>query len=251
MKKIQDKQIEINYSFSLFSLIRRFAGVAIIIVLALLLFRKSNKYEELLQLNEVVTDSLKISKNKNGEYVAKISAFETKRTEDFIKFATKDSAVLALQQEVKDMKRYLKKQGSVTNFTTNTGVDVTAETEVIPTDEPNFPTYKSKFNLDGWVYGQSVATKDSTTLDLKIKNDYTLVIGREPQGFLGLGKPKTFAQVTNKNPYTETQSLRTYQVTLPKPKKFSVGPFVGYGVGSDFKFEPFIGVGVQYNLINF
>ena len=54
----------------------------------------------------------------------------------------------------------------------------------------------------------------------------------------------------NENPYSETKSLRTYQV-IKKDKKFSVGPFIGYGIGTNFIFQPSIGVSVQYNIIRF
>lgn len=253
MKKIKDKQIKIDYSFSLFSFIRRFSGLAIILVLAWFLFKKSSKYEELLQLNEVVTEELQISKNEKGELVAKIGAFETQRTEDFIKFATKDSLTLELQKEVKNMRKYLKKQGSVTQFSSEGNVQTTTDTEV-QTDPSGNPVYLSNFNLDGWVFGSSKATKDSTFYDISYKDNYSLTIGRDPQGFLGLGKSKPFAEVTSSNPYNVVKTLKTYQVSLPKPKRFSIGPNVSLTPSIEngsIKIKPTIGVGVQYNLLKF
>ena len=249
---MKNREIKVNYTFSLYSLIRRGLGIGIIILLISLYTSNRFALQEQITLNEALQDTVQVWKGKDGLNRAKITVLETRDSEDFIKLATKDSAVLALQQEVKDMKRYLRRQGSVTNFDSNTDIDTSSPTEVVDNpDKPEFPSYKSKFNLNGWVVGESFATVDSTFLDLKIKNSYSLTVGREPTGFLGLGKGTAFAQVRNDNPYSITSELRTYQVSLPPPKKFGIGVFVGYGISSDLKIGPLIGAGVSYNILRF
>lgn len=246
MKKIADKKINVNYSFSLFSLLRRGLGIIIIIVLATLLFNSNSRVDELLHNESVLSDSLKLERNEKGELVAKISAYKTQRTEDFIKFATKDSLTKELQKEVRSMKRYLKKQGSVTKFSTQTDIEASSKTEVSGTID--FPVYKSRFNLDNWIIGSTKATKDSTYVDFKVNNDYSLTIGIEPTGFLGLGKGKPFGQVTNKNPYSTVKTMRTYNVGLPRDKKWGLGVYGGY---DPITGKPTILVGGGYNFIKF
>lgn len=253
----KDKSIKIDFEFSLFSFIRRFAGIAIIVILATLYFNNRRELIEKSNLYDATQAQLETWIDKDGVNRAKIQSLETSNTKEFLKLATKDDAILELQASVKDMKRYLKKQGSVTNISTETDITTSAETEVIPNKiEPNFPIYKSNFNLLGnkgesWVFGKSIASKDSTSLDLKIKNKYSLTLGLEPTGFLGLGKGKPFADVKNFNPYSTTESLRTYQVSVPKSKRLGLGVTAAYGIGPNLQTGWFVGVGGSYQLIQF
>jgi len=246
---MKNKEINLSYSFSLYSLLRRGIGIAIIVILSSLLFNKNQDYNEILRLNEVATKELELSKNREGELVAKMESFETRKAEDFLKFATKDSLTRELQNEIKQMKRYLKRQGSVTNFSTEAKTETSAKTTIIK-DENGYPIYKSNFNLDGWVFGSSVATVDSTYYNIGYKDKYSLTIGTEPTGFLGLGKGKAFAQVTSSSPYNTVKTMKTYQVSLPKKKSFSLAPSVNYGVGLTGEQQITVGVSLQYNKLS-
>lgn len=223
-------------------------GVLVILLgLSLYFWKESiNSHKELQSLNEVLTDSLQITKNEKGELVATISAFETQRAKDFIRFKTTDSLTLELQKEVKEFSKYLKRNGGVTKFSTDTKVDTTVPTEVREVSG-EYPTYNSKFNLDNWVFGDVSAAKDSTRISLKVKNDYTVGFGREATGFLGLGKGRPFARVVNKNPYSETKTVISYSVSVPKIKRWGVGPFIGVDIAS----APRFGLAVSYDLIQF
>ena len=97
------------------------------------------------------------------------------------------------------------------------------------------------------VIGKVVASHDSTKLDLKIKNEYSIIIGEEKDGFL---KKKSFVEIINKNPYSMTESLRTYEVSQKK-KKFSIGPYIGYGIGVNFIPQATVGIGLTYSLFKF
>lgn len=260
MKLPKDKKIPvvINTEISLFKLIRRAVGIAIIVILATLLLNSRRELEEQIILQEAIHAELETWIDKDGVNRARIQSLETSNTKDFLKLTTKDSSIIALQKSVKSMEKYLKKQGSVTNFSTSTGIDTSAKTKVIENKvQPQFPIYWSDFNLQdkqgkSWVYGNSTATKDSTTLKLNVINDYSVTLGIEPTGFLGLGKGKPFGDVKNYNPYSVTEELRTYQVTIPKPKRFGVGPVVAYGFGTtSIKGQWFVGIGGSYQLIKF
>lgn len=242
--ELQNREIKINYSTSLYKIIGRAIGVITILVLASLLFYKNNQYAELQQNLSAANAELEISRNEKGQLVAKIESFQTQRAEDFLAFATRDSLTMELQKEVKEMKKYLRKQGSVTIFSTEGNAQVTTETEVVK-DSVGSPVYKSKFDLDGWVFGRSVATKDSTFYDIGYKDEYSLTIGIEPTGFLGLGKGTPFGQITSHNPYNTIKTMKVYQVGMPPRKNLSIGPSLNVGVDFTGKIYTTIGISIQ------
>ena len=231
--------------------------ICFLIFLIVVLFgiRKSNlrKIKEQANLLESLNSDLITWKDKDSLNKAKIEVIKTQKTKDFLNLKTKDSIIIELQNEVKENKKKLKQSGSsVTIFETKSDIKHKSETQVVARDTIKnyiFPEYKSNINLDEWVVGNVIANRDSTMLDIKIKNSYSIVIGSEKQGLFKKTKP--YVEVTNKNPFSETESLRTYQVSLPRQKRFSLGISVNYGIGKGFEFQPFVGIGIQYNLIRF
>lgn len=220
-------------------------GIIIIVVFAFLLFKSNNKYEELQGLNNANNQKIKTYRDNEGNFIAQITTYESQRVKDFLNFnAINDSLTLRLQEEIKKNKKLLDKQGSVTVIITKGEVETTTETEVTK-DEQGEVVYKSKFDLDGWVFGNSIATKDSTSYNIGYKDEYSIVVGREPTGLLGLGKGKPFAQVTSKNPYNTIKDMRVYQVSLPARKTLSIGPSLNVGVDFTGKIYTTIGVSVQ------
>ena len=215
-------------------------------------FQDRQKLKERENLEEALNAKLDLWKDKDNINHAKIQVLETRNTKDFLALKSNDSTVKELQKVVKEFGKYLKKQGSATVVTTSTDVNTSSGTEVsfLPGDSI-FPIYKSKFNLQGWVVGNTTASKDSTNLILSIKNEYAVVIGREKQGLFKPDKP--FVEVINKNPYTQVKSLRTYEVSLPSTKRWGIGPVgaIGIGLDKDPSLGIFIGLGVQYSLIKF
>ena len=233
--------------------------ISILLIVLILSIRKCSnyKYESKEQANLVssLNDTIKTWKDKNNLSHSKIEVIETINPNDFIKLKSKDEDIQKLQQLVSNYKSKLKKQGSATIFETTIEIEDKVTTKVDSIVYPKDglivkkPVYNSSFNLGGWVVGSTKATEDSTQISLKVRNEYSVIIGEESQGWFKSKKP--FVEIINQNPYSETKSLRTYQVQLPKPKYFGVGPIIGYGISTDFKFQPFIGIGVQYNLIKF
>lgn len=204
-------------------------------------------------------DTMTTYKNKYGQEVSRISLIQTERIKDFLAIESKDSIIQKLQREVKANKGRIKDNGSVTVITNTTDIDTSGATEITYRDTITindtvyiYPEYsfgiKSK-----WITANTKANKDSTYLDLSIENAYTVVLGSErPKGFKNLFKPKVaFAEVTNENPYTSTQTIRAYKVQAPKPKRLGIGFNVGYGLILNSKpiFRPYIGIGIQYNII--
>lgn len=214
--------------------------------------KANHNLKEQENLQEALNAQLETWKDKDSLNHAKIQVLETRNTRDFLALKTNDSLVMELQKTVKDFGKYLKKQGSATIVEASTDFSTSSETEIgiDPTDSL-YPTYKSYFNLDGWVIGESFATKDSTTLSMSINNKYSVIIGREGQTLFKPGKP--FVEVINENPYTQVKQMRTYQVSLPEVSRWGIGPVGAYGfsMGKTAQVAPFIGIGVQYSVIRF
>lgn len=230
-----------------------------------LLKQKNQTIEEKENLIVALTDTIEIRVNERGQQTAKVSQLQTARIKDFLKIKSQDSTIKRLQEEVSRNKSRLGESGSVTVFSTSTKSSTTVKTgsvsgkDTILVQVPGkpdtlkiYPEYKSSVVLGKWIDAQIKSNKDSTSLNLKVENEYTVVIGTEKvkgTGFLGIGsKHKAFSEVTNLNPYSSTQTLRTYSVLkTDKPKRISLGIQGGY---SPFNNRVYIGVGIQYNLIN-
>ena len=177
---------------------------------------------------------------------------ETSSAKEFTKLAINDSLVKELQLLVKDFKKQLKKSGSATIIKSTTIHDTIYKTkEVVIFKDSVGEFIRLPYNniiTNNWLAFNYSIRSDSTVYSIKVKNNYNVVIGKEKQGLFKPRKP--YAEVINLNPYTTTQALRTYQVSVPK-NKISIGPQVGYGITSDLKLQPYIGFGVQYNLMRF
>lgn len=213
-------------------------------------------FQEQESLNSVLADTLLNYKGKDGENRARISQFQTDKVSDFLKLKTKDEEVIYLQSQVKKYKKELGNSGSVTVVESEGDYAVTVPTVVKPTADPKFPTYEgdSKDKFGDWAHITSVSNKDSTSYTLKTKDKFTLVLGSEPTGFLGLGKRKPFADVTNENPYSTTKKLRSYEVTPERKGRFKVtaGGMGGFTfLNGQTGWGATLGIGVGYELFNF
>lgn len=213
---------------------------------------RGRKMEEGRQVVEAMHDQIVVWKDKDSINHAKISVIETARVTDFINIMIKDSTINYLQSVAEKYKSRLKSQGSVVVVEGSTSIDQSFETTIdsIPSlDNVVYPTYISEFNLDDWVSGKVVSNRDSTLINLQIKNRYSVIVGQEREGFFKPYRPTV--EVVNDNPYTETQSLRAYQVAQDKRKRITIAPSVNFGwdIYGDPHFT--LGVSVQPNFLNF
>lgn len=209
-------------------------------------------------LVESLNDSLKTVTNKDSSQTATISVLQSQNIKDFLTIATKDGQIKRLQDLVRANKTKLTKGSTATIVSTETKIKSTNPTAVTPRDtvvKDNivylYPQYITDINMGKWVTGEVVANRDSITLDLVIENDYDIIIG-ESGKFLSW-KKKPFVEITNHNPYTKTKVLRTYKVSTPPKRRAGIGAFAGYGLPliPNPKFSFMIGVGLQYNIIEF
>jgi hypothetical protein len=209
-------------------------------------------------MNQALGDSLKTWKDKEGNFKANITLLENENADYFTKWNTADSTVVKLQALVSQYKKQLAKKGSATIITTDADIQLTEPT-VVTRDSiaPCDPIYETKFEIFGtgkyektkWIWGVTKATKDSTQIGMRFHEEIDVVIGQEKTGFLGLGKPKSFAEVTLHNPYNKVSTLRSYSTTPLPAKKFGIGPTAAYGIGSGFIPQVFIGIGVNWNIL--
>lgn len=229
-----------------------------LVVLVLLLFRQCSsdaKHKAALKekdaLIEVLNDTIKYTRNRNGELTASIGVFRTARLNDFLSLQTKDKEITNLQNEVKAYKGRLKAGSSVTtaSLVTDDTLDIHTPPAIVKTDTVRkdslvylYPTYKD--SADNGI-SKVVATmgKDSSSFAIRVSNDLSLVVGED--------KGKPFVDFNVKNSKTTVTKLRSYQVSMPQPKRWGIGPQAGYGLGQGFKTQVYIGIGFQYNLIRF
>ena len=210
--------------------------VLIIIFVIFALKRCKNDIREFSNIDklETLTDSIKYYKDNYNVLHSRISIIEA---DNFTKIKSKDKDIQELQELVK---KYKNVQAATV---------IKTETKVVEkiVNKPIFDTvsretaYYSKFDLDGFVWGEIIAKKDSTDLILNIRNDFNIVSYYD--------KGKLILDVSDKNPYSITKSQRSY-INLPKQKRWGLGINAGYGV-SKSGLSPYIGLGVNYNLINF
>lgn len=253
MKKIKDKQIpiKIDTSFSLFRLIERVLLVGIIIFLWRMYSSEHDLFQEQKNLVEAANHTIRTWKSKDGKNMAKISVLETTNAKTLSDLQSTNQTINELKYLVQSNRKLLKKQGSASIIKSETNIDTTAVTKVEKDTISGYPIYKSSIT-DKWYSISSVATKDSTSYDFSSYSNLNLTIGLEKQGLFK--KPKPFAIANDDNPYTNIKDMRVYQVKLPKPKRFGIGPYGGYGLsvtGNEVKAGWQVGLGVSYDLIQF
>ena len=250
--------------------IYKVVSITIIVILVLLNLKSCKNTQDTKKdyVNTInaLPDTLTTYRNKDGMQVAKISLIETEKASQFLEIKSKDAVIVKLQEEVKKNEKRLGKSGSVTVITNTTEVKtvdttyITSKDTIVRNDTvfvyPEYSSFiKKGLRIDSsyWVTANVKANKDSTSFDIGIQNSYVIVLGREKaKGFKALFKPKVaFAEVTNENPYTSTKTIRSYQVKTPKPKRLGIGFHVGYGLVLDKVpiLRPYIGIGIQYNII--
>lgn len=200
---------------------RNEAYIAIIILIGILCglgycnHKSHKKINSLNTLYASVQDTLKSTLNNKGELESKISVITTENANIFIKLKSNDETIKNLQNQVKYYKNKLSNGSSVTVATTTTHIDtifINDINDVVFTCDT--PTYTTKLDdkFDGWITGKVIQSYDTCKINMDIKNDFSVIIGKE--------KGKTIAILTDKNPYTKTNNLRVYQVDKGKSNWF-------------------------------
>lgn len=207
---------------------------AIIIVVFCVKACNNNIRKENSKIIESLNDSISYYRDVEGILHSKISVIED---DYFLKLKLKDKEIVELQDLVKKYKNVK----SATIIKTETKIVEKIVNKTVLDTISNTPIYESSFNLKNYIWGNIVAKKDTTDIKINIKNDFNIVTYKE--------RGKLVLDVSDKNPYSVTKVQRNY-INLPKQKKFGLGVNAGYGI-SKSGLSPYIGLGVNYNLINF
>lgn len=185
-----------------------------------------------------LTEEVESVKNKLGEESYKVTTLESDNAELLEGIVAKDSTIARLQTLLSEYEDDIDDGGSVTVIHDTVYVD-----KVIAISDSNTFNYKDNWiTLDGKV-------GDSLQFNLGIKNDYSVVIGYESNGFWKTKTPYTL--VTNRNPYSEITSIKSFNVVVPQPK-WSLGVTGGYGIiYNQGTLVPGVGVmfGLNYRLL--
>ena len=210
--------------------------ILILISLTMKTCSQNNTIKEKDSLINSLNDTVKIWKDKQNISHTKSQIIETSNVKDFLEIKNLKNENKILQEEVLKYKSKIKKGGSVTVATTNVNTKISSKSKIIDStfiiEDKKYPIYTSNFNKNEWIKGTVKAGPDSIIIDpLKIKIEQTFIIGEDRTGFLGLGRPKPFIEVVNKNPYAETEKLKTYQVDIKSKNKnktwFIIGTVMG------------------------
>lgn len=219
------------------------------LIVALLWFHscKTNKLNQEIALSKAASDTLIKKRNSDGSQTATIELMQADNIEMFLDLKSKDSIIKKLQDEVRKNKSKIRDGGSITIVDSETTYSSTTTSTVSfnPGDSCN-PIYSSSSMDSTWIKYSIRASKDSTLFKLKVKNRYSILIGREKIGFM---KYRPIVEVTNQNPYTDTKSLRAFEVKDTRPKqRISLGIQAGYGITLK-GLSPYIGLGANFKIL--
>ena len=206
---------------------------------------------------------LEIERNKNGSLTAKIATMELSDADMLLDIKSKDESIIQLQNIIKQKNKLNKKLDDALALQTQIYIDFkdSVNTNQVIGDttigDTTFQTYKRNFALyndfdsndtTAWVFGSVTLGKMIFEMDLNIKNKYDVSIGRERKNMFSPWQ--MFADITTYNPYDNITKVRSYSKQKMRPKRFGVGVTVGGGFVNG-GFGPFIGIGVNYNFIEF
>lgn len=217
------------------------------VIILLLWFHgcEAKNFKEQISMLEAANDTLVKKRNEDGSQKATIQLLQADKVKDLLKLKSNDETIKQLQAEVKANKRKIQDGGSVTIFTTTTSYSAVANTSVEPNGDSCNPIYLSS-KRDEWVKWSTIANSINTTLDLKVTNAYSVIIGREKVGFM---KYKPIVEVVNKNPYSDITSLRAFEIKETK-RRWTIGVQATIGLNvMTMKPGLVVGVGTSYKLL--
>ena len=120
----------------------------------------------------------------------------------------------------------------------------------VTADEANNKVWQwEKQYASGSTIKATMSEKDSVLIpEVDVKLQVTDYVDKG-----GLFKPKKYyTDIYSPDQNITINGLKTYRKeVLIKPKRVGIGVQFGYGLSSDFKIAPYVGVGISYNLISF
>lgn len=183
------------------------------------------KYNELKNLYSIINDTTFKWKDKYNREHFQVQILTVSNETNFEEIKTKDSIIIALRNLVKT-KTNEKKDVDVAMIVYNQTINHLKDSinNIISghtlKNDTLYPIYTKNYQDSGnWIKGTIILGINKFELTQHIRNHYDFTLGKEidKKGFLTFGKTyKTYAEIINFNPYTETQIMKVYQRTETK-----------------------------------
>lgn len=211
-----------------------FAGIAIVY------FLTKTDVVKTLPKNEYLTKKIETYKDKLGETHTAVTGIKTNDKSQFY------------QAEIDQLKKQLgvKEDEIVAMTDLNARLVDSVKLAKISVDEANNKLWEWKKEYkSGSKVEAKMSEKDSvlqlTNVDIKVKTNetYERRLFRADKYSIDFFSP-------DQNIYFD--GVRVYRKeTIIKPKRLGIGFQMGYGLTESFKVQPYFGVGLSYNLLNF
>ncbi len=213
--------------------------------------QKENRLSSQLKLYKtLIEDTLVQYRDKNGVLSSKVKVLEVLNKNQILELNTNKQTLIRLQDELKVQ------QGRVTNsvgFSGQTKFDTIIKTQIkyvydtLYQDGDTILIPLKKYAVhhnDRWIGVNFDSDSSKTTVSIQVENEYTVSLVKK--------KKKYEAIVKNYNPYSSVSEISAISLQgFPRPKKFGLGVQLGYGINSSFRVQPYIGIGLSYNVIRF
>lgn len=188
-------------------------------------------------------DSTRYYKNKLGESVAYIK----KKDEDYAKAIWDlDSLAILFNTKPKHIKEFMQvvSQTRDTIYSTKPPITIYQGDSVRMLSQMfESPYHIAEVTIDRLGDSSKLLISSVDTIDVLTKQ---VTEG----GFFNRRKYVQF-DIKNRNPNTVITQVNAYRQMLPQPKRFGIGIQGGYGFSKGLTPQPYVGVGISYNLIRF
>lgn len=219
-------------------------GLAVaLIVLSVLQYRSCSREKSLTSVINMKNDSIRIWQDDASRWHGEALTAQVTKADLQQFFA------MEVEQIRKDFDVKLKNVTAYMQATTDTRDTVlmkTDSTTKIIIQSPSGDTAKFQYT-DQWSRFDAVLTPKQMQLSYLVRDSVSFVTAYKRAGLFA--PQQLTLQGISYNPNTRISGIRNITITTPV-KRFSAGPYVGYGwTGSSW--APSIGVSIQYSLLKF
>lgn len=190
-------------------------------------------------LAKALADTLRTTRDSLGRETAnKLTLISDIATLNTL-LQNKNGLLQGKDDEIKRLMKGTKKTEDATYIKNNTTDSVTSKPVYVDTTNHIYK-YQGE---DKWFRYQAMASPEVLLLKYSVTNEYVLRHDKVKDG--------VETTIKNMNPHTATEEVISYKTAYPAPKKWNLSIGVGYGVSTDLRPRPFIGITVGKSLIRF
>ncbi len=200
-------------------------------------------------------------RDEEGRLHTEIKALQAENARDFLKMKYQDSMLQELQNTVKEYKSKLKHGGSVIQFKERVVYRNVVDTSKFDSIRWVYSEKPWKCFIDegiafvkdgkGWGMVLVQGFRGGLQAEVIMDNEYKIILSKKPHWFKS---DEYHVELENANPFVSESQRTVRYLQLDKSmrhKHFGIGPMVGVGIGYDLKVHPIVGVGLQWNVIQF